>query len=140
MLPSGLGVWVRYRQGVDSIWTGLGLPSEEIGLEDRLGLPPAHHMLTDNKAAAAEVTTPSSSSSSSKKKEKKEEKESTSKRGGRAAKDLRRAYYRKSLQWHPDRWATMPAIYLPGHIPKHRHTYILSLSHTYVCTSTSFLL
>ena len=23
-------------------------------------------------------------------------------------KDVRRAYYRKSLQWHPDRWAGMP--------------------------------
>ena len=34
--------------------------------------------------------------------------------GGRGGRDLRRAYYRKSLQWHPDRWAGMPALYLPA--------------------------
>lgn len=39
--------------------------------------------------------------------------ENSGKRGGRgdrkreraAQKEIRRAYYRKSLQWHPDRWA-----------------------------------
>lgn len=113
VLPSGLGVWVRYRLGVDSIWTGLGLPSEETGLEERLGLTTIDHN-----------TATSSSSSSSKKKDKKQttkEKEGGvgSKRGTRGAKDLRRAYYRKSLQWHPDRWATMPNIYLPGRLEPH---------------------
>ena len=102
-------MWVRYRQGVDSIWTGIGLPSEETGLEERLGLTTTTH--------SNDKDLPSSSKKKDKKqKEKKKDGEdgASTKRGTRGAKDLRRAYYRKSLQWHPDRWATMPHIYLPG--------------------------
>ena len=28
-------------------------------------------------------------------------------------KEIKKAYYRKSLQWHPDRWASMPMYILP---------------------------
>ena len=113
MLPSGLGVWVRYRLGVDSIWTGLGLPSEETGLEERLGLTNA---ATHSLSSRFDQQTTDHDTPTSKKKDKKEKDGAGTKRGSRGAKDLRRAYYRKSLQWHPDRWATMPQIYLPGRL------------------------
>lgn len=65
-LPSG-AVWLEYRSGVDSIWTGLNLPRLEQSFESRLEVLP-----------------------------------------GAKLKEVRRAYYKKSLQWHPDRWAGMP--------------------------------
>ena len=93
-----MGVWVRYRLGVDAIWTGLGLPSEETGLEDRLGLLP-HHLRTDTdidpQATAADDS--DDREKKGKGKEKKAKGRETpptptpSKRGGRVAKDLRRA-------------------------------------------------
>jgi hypothetical protein len=52
---------------VDAVWTGKGLPSEEMSYHQRLGLPP----------------------------------------GTTQTKLIRRAYHKKSLEWHPDRWASM---------------------------------
>ena len=130
-LPGG-GVWLRYRQGVDAIWTGLGLPTEEMSYEDRL----EYVDRTDDRAEdTADNTTGHTKGDSKKgkkggkrgdsKSERKGDKRDQTvdtdspttrptKRSSRAAKDLRRAYYRKSLQWHPDRWASMPALYLPA--------------------------
>jgi hypothetical protein len=63
-LPSG-ETYVQYRYGIDAIWTGKGLPREEMSYFERLDLP---ETVTD-------------------------------------VKEVRRAYHRKSLQWHPDRWS-----------------------------------
>lgn len=60
-------VCFQYRYGVDAVWTGKGLPSEEMSFHQRLGLP-----------------------------------EGTTK-----GKLIRRAYHKKSLEWHPDRWSSM---------------------------------
>lgn len=65
--PSGL-IWLDYRAGIESIWTGINLPRMEMSFEQRLEIGST----------------------------------------GAKLKDIRRAYYRKSLQWHPDRWAAMP--------------------------------
>eukprot|EP01036_Dinobryon_divergens_P029658 gene29658-38784_t len=75
---AGGDMWVEFRLGIDSIWTGLGLPRMEMDPWQRLEI--SH--VRNNK----EVMT--------KKKE--------------LLKIIRRAYYRKSLQWHPDRWAGLP--------------------------------
>jgi hypothetical protein len=71
-LPSGV-TYVQYRYGIDSIWTGNGLPREEMSFHERLDL--------------SETTTD--------------------------LKEIRRAYHRKSLQWHPDRWSGLMNT-LPG--------------------------
>jgi hypothetical protein len=63
-LPSG-ETFVQYRYGIDSIWTGKGLPREDMPFHERL-----------------EVSETSTD-----------------------LKEIRRAYHRKSLQWHPDRWS-----------------------------------
>ena len=47
------------------------------------------------------------------KKEKSKASGNTRKRERAMQKEIRRAYYRKSLQWHPDRWAGMGMYALP---------------------------
>ena len=47
------------------------------------------------------------------KKEKSKAAGNTRKRERAMQKEIRRAYYRKSLQWHPDRWAGMGMYALP---------------------------
>lgn len=76
---------VEYRLGIDSIWSGIGLPRPEMSPAERLGLflSAADH---DSSSSGD-----SNNSSSSNKKS--------------LAKRVKRAYYRSSLQWHPDRWA-----------------------------------
>ena len=95
MTPDG-SLWVEYRLGIDSIWTGIGMPRIEMNPEERLGLYDVsadtsrvlRHQHQENKV---NVTITNSSRSK--------------KRVGRSNnKALKRAYYRKSLQWHPDRW------------------------------------
>lgn len=91
--PDG-SMWSEYRLGVDAIWTGVGMPRMELSHTERLDL---HSNFTATAVAG------NSNSGSSK----------ASRGGGRKAerealKTLKRAYYRKSLQWHPDRWAGMP--------------------------------
>jgi hypothetical protein len=105
MTPGG-GAWVGYRNGVDAVWTGLGLPSEEMSYEERLGVGAYKERGEKDKVGM------------------KENVERTNKRSrnnsedgggsGRIRKDLRKAYYRKSLIWHPDRWASMPSLYGPA--------------------------
>ena len=85
------GMWVEYRIGIDSIWTGVGLPRAEMAYPMRLGLS---SLPTRGEGEGKEFS-----------------------------KVVKRAYYRyyyrgrgvtlplsvilfrKSLQWHPDRWA-----------------------------------
>ena len=114
-----MGVWVRYRLGVDAIWTGLGLPTEEMSYEDRLGYVERTEEGTEEGGAEGEGGRRRRGGGADKKGGKKGGKRGDTTgakkgRSSRAAKDLRRAYYRTSLQWHPDRWASMPALYLPA--------------------------
>jgi hypothetical protein len=88
--PDG-SLWSEYRLGVDAIWTGVGMPRVEMTHAERLDLPA--DIVTSLISAEGETRR----SLSARKKATKE-----------ALKTLRRAYYRKSLQWHPDRWAAMP--------------------------------
>lgn len=103
-------LWTEYRLGVDSLWTGVGMPRLEMSPMERLGLSTnaeglivSDHPDNDKKPLPA--------------KEKKSTKEKTSgntrKRERAMQKEIRRAYYRKSLQWHPDRWAGMGMYALP---------------------------
>jgi hypothetical protein len=77
--------------GIDAIWLGTGLPRLEMTYEERLGLPIRKKAVN---------TTDDSNDKHTKKQKKKENKE------------LKRAYYRASLLWHPDKWATMHNMYL----------------------------
>jgi len=80
--------------GIDAIWLGNGLPRLEMSYEERLGLP-----ISSIKKAVDDDSS-NINDIKSKKKKKKENKE------------LKRAYYRASLQWHPDKWQTMHNMYL----------------------------
>ena len=64
--------WVEYRQGIDSIWTGKGLPSPDQTPLQMLGLDEERNL---------------------------------------TKKEVKRAYYRQSLLWHPDRWSSYPSVY-----------------------------
>ena len=66
ILPAG-ETRIRYRFGIDAVWTGKGLPQEEMTYYERLGLE----------------------------------------EGTSDMKMIRRAYHKKSLQWHPDRWSAL---------------------------------
>jgi hypothetical protein len=77
-LQSDGSMWIEYRLGLDSIWTGIGLPTIEMAPTERLGL--LIPSVDELKARDAEG-------------EKK-----------KVLKVIKRAYYRASLQWHPDRW------------------------------------
>ena len=67
----------------------------EMSFEERLGLPAP----TSNKNTNTKSNTNTTSSSTKVKKKK--------------DKEMKRAYYRASLQWHPDRWAGMNIYLLP---------------------------
>lgn len=90
-------LWMEYRLGIDAIWTGQDLPTMEMSPETRLGLTPGWDEVQKEKEG-------DDAAGGAKKKRRRRGQESGS------SKKLRRAYYRKSLQWHPDRWAGM-AIY-----------------------------
>jgi hypothetical protein len=92
--PSG-SIRIDYRSGIDAIWLGTGLPRLEMSFEERLGLPAP----TSNKNTNTKSNTNTTSSSTKVKKKK--------------DKEMKRAYYRASLQWHPDRWAGMNIYLLP---------------------------
>jgi hypothetical protein len=71
-------VLVEYRQGIDAVWTGYEYPTIEMSYEERLGLD--RNLLGKNSNLSSKSI----------------------------QKEIRRAYYKKSLLWHPDRWASMP--------------------------------
>ena len=65
--PHGVIIDVMYRSGIDSVWTGHGLPRAEMSPYARLDIPV----------------------------------------GCMSSKLIRGAYHKKSLKWHPDRWASI---------------------------------
>lgn len=69
-------MWVEYRHGIDAIWTNIGLPRMEMSAEERLGLSLPANMKSLSRAAKKNLV-----------------------------KTIKRAYYKASLQWHPDRWS-----------------------------------
>lgn len=85
---------VEYRLGIDAIWTGVGLPRQEMAPAQKLGL-----VLPPNLHAALYGTASSKGSSDG------SPAGSTAADSKQILKLLKRAYYRASLQWHPDRWA-----------------------------------
>eukprot|EP01038_Epipyxis_sp_PR26KG_P011455 gene11455-15346_t len=93
LIPDG-SLWVDYRMGVDSIWTGIGMPRIEMSYEERLGVTASELLMTPLNHM----------------KQSKNLSEKSGRRADRERNDmkvLRKAYYKKSLQWHPDRWAGM---------------------------------
>lgn len=105
---------LHYRSGIESIWTGTSFPSLDQSPEERLDLPglsqrmavlleaevaaeEATNTTTDGEDAEDAVPTKSIKVSAQAKKVAKS-----------VGKELRKAYYRKSLMWHPDRWSGMP--------------------------------
>ena len=105
---ASVGFFVEFRTGIDSIWTGRDLPRDEMGLERRLGLPRDVIRKGLEAAEAAAVihdnaNVDKSTDTVSRRRTNKESK----KRYNKVSKQIRRAYYRKSLQWHPDRWVGM---------------------------------
>ena len=97
--PDG-GMWVEYRLGIDAIWTGIGMPKMEMGAEERLGLIGLSNRLPAAAATAAATADEAKIGAVAGKKPSRAQER-------QAQKELRRAYYRKSLQWHPDRWVGM---------------------------------
>jgi hypothetical protein len=120
LLPGPNGdLFLEYRSGIAAVWTGRDFPAIEQRAEERLGLSresweQLQELSLQNAAAAASTeggTEPTTAHAIKGK----------GKSGGagqgqgkglaaRVSRDIRRAYYKKSLQWHPDRWAGM-AIY-----------------------------
>jgi hypothetical protein len=87
---------VKYRQGIDAVWTGIDFPTIEMSFEERLGLYLDIDECAGQRARAVESRV-----------------ENEEVNVCFTAKQLKRAYYRKSLLWHPDRWANMPMYSLP---------------------------
>jgi hypothetical protein len=137
------GFWADFRTGIDAIWTGNGLPSEDASYVDVLGV--SRTIIADAAAdakkalavaaaeeAAADTAAYAAAKSSnvptkaesvaaglgSRKvrqargvdddeggsRKKARAKKKLKKLAATATKQIRRAYYRKSLMWHPDRW------------------------------------
>jgi hypothetical protein len=103
-LPQG-EVWLRYRQGIDAIWTGVGLPREEMSYEERLGLLGPGGSLIGGGGGGLEGEDGGIRRGGSKRRNKDNtgagaEKGSgeRKRRGAKKEKALRRAYYRLSLQ------------------------------------------
>ncbi len=92
------GFWADYRNGVDSIWTGRQMPRDDMPFTEILGLP------ADILSKAVSSTNALKGGSEDKQQLGPGE---LKKRTGKVSKIIRRAYYRKSLQWHPDRWVGM---------------------------------
>ena len=95
---SSSGFWADYRTGIDAIWTGHGLPRDDMSYAEVLGL--SRDII--DQAVKSDIALKSNSTDSRNKRSR----EGT-KRTGKVSRLIRRAYYRKSLQWHPDRWVGM---------------------------------
>ncbi len=75
-LSANGAMWIDYRQGVDAIWTNIGLPQMEMSAEERLGVSLPTNYKVISKTAKKNLS-----------------------------KIIKRSYYKASLQWHPDRWS-----------------------------------
>lgn len=125
-----LGPWLffEYRAGIDAIWTGVGLPSSDQAPGARLGLAVERVERVQRVAVGADAGAGVGAGASVRVGGGGAAKEEA--RGARGARGveapaasrpsplqraqqrtLKKAYYAKSLLWHPDRWAGM-AIYL----------------------------
>jgi hypothetical protein len=74
-----------YRSGIDSIWTGIGLPRYEMSAEQKLGLIIPSDIAQQYYGREG-VRVPSGVQKT-------------------VIRLIKRTYYRASLQWHPDRWS-----------------------------------
>jgi hypothetical protein len=104
LLPSGQ-LFLEYRIGIDSIWTGVGLPRLEMTPVERLqliNLPSSQSLLDGMTGSDVKLNV---------RQRRKEIKQRQSQQK-EILKTIKRAYYKMSLLWHPDRWAAYPA-YLP---------------------------
>ena len=80
---------VEYRRGLDAIWTGIGLPRYEMSPEQKLGLVLPSELVEQYHAWETKggSVQPSALNKA-------------------LTRLIKRAYYRASLQWHPDRWSS----------------------------------
>lgn len=81
---------VEYRSGLDAIWTGIGLPRYEMSPEQKLGLVLPSELVEQYHTWEAKggSVQPSALNKA-------------------LTRLIKRAYYRASLQWHPDRWSSV---------------------------------
>jgi len=97
------GFWAEYRNGIDSIWTGHRLPRDDMAFTDILELPADIISVAVSQSGAAASAKMDANGTKAEKLHATE----GNKRASKVSKTIRRAYYRKSLQWHPDRWVGM---------------------------------
>jgi len=101
------GFWAEFRNGIDSIWTGHRLPRDDMGFTDVLDLPADIVSAAIRQSGAAAAAAVAKKKDADGEKGEKARAKEGRKRAGKVSKQIRRAYYRKSLQWHPDRWVGM---------------------------------
>jgi len=98
----------QYRAGIEAIWTGNSFPSQEQTPEERLELPGLTDKLVALFHAPAAATTTANADANATDVAPVKLTGKASRRAKSINRELRSAYYRKSLMWHPDRWAGMP--------------------------------
>lgn len=122
---SGPWLFFEYRAGIDAIWTGVGLPSSDQTPGARLGLPVERveraGLGTGAGAGAGASVSVNAGGMHAAREGMREGREGKGGTAGRASRPspmqraqqraLKKAYYAKSLLWHPDRWVGM-TIYL----------------------------
>lgn len=101
-LVSDGSMWIEYKLGLDSIWTGVGLPTVE--------MPPLQRLQVSLPAALLPAATTSQRRGKAVVDEGEKE-EMTKESRKKVLKLIKRGYYRASLQWHPDRWMAYDQYY-----------------------------
>jgi len=116
-------MWIEYRVGIDSIWTGIGLPRVEMSYGEKLGLSLLSNTTTTttttmmtkktihrNNNNSIEYTENNKQQENNKQENKQAKRKQNNLQSLRkkTQKKIKRAYYKQSLQWHPDRWTSMP--------------------------------
>ena len=105
---NGGGVWLEHRIGVAALWVGgvggrfdpdLALPRVEQSFYERLGLPEPSPTSPPTSGDGNSDTAGKSNSNSQSK--------SKSKSKLVTKRDIKRAYYKKSIIWHPDKWVNV---------------------------------
>jgi hypothetical protein len=100
----------QYRAGIEAIWTGNSFPNLDQTPEERLELPGVTDKLLALFQAPVATTTATGANANANATDVASVKLTgkASRRAKSINRELRSAYYRKSLLWHPDRWAGMP--------------------------------
>jgi hypothetical protein len=123
IFPTDFSSFVSYRDGVDDIWTGgAGFPVDEMNNLDRLQIDRREWLeeisTVNRKLSELNSATPSDDQLTPEKHEKSKRSKVTDRQSPSTLdnenkhlisvlhKILKKAFYRKSLQWHPDRWTT----------------------------------